>query len=192
LDLRTFLLQSPDLSDIACAEGFAARWKQRPFDKGAQVSRQGQPETDEYVVLAGCLVSSICDDAGKEVCVGFYVGPCVVTPNIARARDGVSLVSISATTDATIAKVDSHLLSDLMIASRPIRDWGNAVLRGALSEKAEKEWCLAALGGAERLTWFRRAFPGYEAIFPHTFIATFLGMTPVTLSRLRARKKQGP
>jgi len=184
-------MQSPDLSDVACAEGFAAQWKQRHFNKGAQVSRQGQSETEEYVVLAGCLVSSICDEEGKEVCVGFYVGPCVVMPNIARTRDGVSLVSIAATTDASIARIDSNLLSDLMVASQPIRDWANTILRDALSEKAEREWCLAALGGAERLNWFRQTFPGYESIFTHSFIASFLGMTPVTFSRLRARGKQG-
>lgn len=78
-------------------------------------------------------------------------------------------------------------LTDLMLGSEPIRNWANGVLRDALSEKAEREWCLAALGGAERLTWFRQAFPGYEDIFTHTLIASFLGITPVTLSRLRAR-----
>lgn len=191
MDLKTFLMQSPDLSDVTCAEGFAARWKRTRLKKGEQISRQGHSETEEYVVLAGCLVSSICDEEGKEVCVGFYVGPCVVTPNIARTRDGVSLVSIAATTDATLARIDSDLLSNLMIASQPIRDWANAVLRDSLSEKAEREWCLAALGGAERLNWFRQTFPGHEAIFTHTFIASFLGITPVTMSRLRARERHG-
>lgn len=188
MDLKTFLTQSPDLSEEAY-EKFVTHWKQRRFDKGAHVCRQGQPETGEYVVLAGCLMSSICDEEGKEVCVGFYVGPCVVTPNIARTRDGVSLVSITATTDAAIARIDSNRLLDQMVASQHIRDWANSILRNALSEKAEREWCLAALGGAERLDWFRRAFSGYEAIFTHTSIASYLGMTPVTLSRLRAREK---
>lgn len=188
MDLRTFLTQSPYLSEVAC-EDFMIQWMQRHFDKGSFVTRQGQPETGEYVVLAGCLMSSICDEEGKEVCVGFYVGPCVVTPNIARTRDDVSLVSITATTDASIARIDSNRLLDQMVASQHIRDWANSILRNALSEKAEREWCLAALGGAERLDWFRQYFPGYEAIFTHSFIASYLGMTPVTLSRLRAREK---
>ncbi|WP_430430390.1 Crp/Fnr family transcriptional regulator [Oceanicaulis sp.] len=191
MDLRTFLTRSPDLSDVACREGFAAQWKPRRLNKAEQVTRQGQPETDEYVLLEGCLTSSIGDPEGKEVCVGFYVGPCVVTPNIARTRDSESLVSIAATTDVSLARIDSDLLSNLMISSQSIRNWANAVLRDALNQKAEREWCLAALGGAERLNWFRQTFPSYEAMFAHTLIASFLGITPVTLSRLRARDRQG-
>jgi CRP-like cAMP-binding protein len=189
MDLRTFLMQSPDLSDITCADEFAAHWKPKRLNKGAHLTRQEQAETDEFILLEGCLASSICDQDGKEVCVGFYVGPCVVTPNIARTRDGMSLVSIAAATDASLARLDSNLLSNMMIASEPVRNWANGVLREALSRKVDREWCLAALGGAERLNWFRQAFPGYEEIFTHALIASFLGVTPVTLSRLRASDK---
>lgn len=191
MDLRTFLKQSPDLSDAACADAFASDWQRMRLNKGAHLTRQEQPDTDEFILLEGCLAGSICDKEGKEVCVCFCVGPCVVTPNIARTRDGVSLVSIAATTDAALVRIDSDLLSNLMISSRPIRNWANSILRDALSKKAEREWCLAALGGAERLNWFRQAFPGYEAIFTHSLIASFLGITPVTMSRLRASDRHG-
>ena len=39
--------------------------------------------------------------------------------------------------------IDTDLLSNLMLSSQPIRHWANAVLRDALSDKAEREWCLA-------------------------------------------------
>lgn len=186
MDLRTFLTHSPDLSDMSCADEFASHWRRKRVHKGAQLSRQEQHETHEIILLEGCLTSSICDEEGNEVCVGFYMGPCVVTPNIARTRDGLSLVSIAATTDATFAWISSEQLTELMLTSEPIRNWANAVLRDALSKKAEREWCLAALGGAERLNWFRQTYPGYEDIFTHSSIASFLGVTPVTMSRLRA------
>ncbi|WP_068117129.1 Crp/Fnr family transcriptional regulator [Tropicimonas marinistellae] len=157
------------------------------LSRGAHATQQGQPERNEYIVLDGSLASSICDRDGKEVCVGFFVGPCVVTPNIARTRDGLSLVSMTAITDASLVRIDSDRLTDLMISSEPVRNWANGILRNALSDKADREWCLAALGGAERLSWFRETFPGYEDIFTHSLIASFLGVTPVTLSRLRAR-----
>ena len=190
MDLRAFLMRSPDLSGTVCTDEFLSDWKTKRLNKGAHLSRQEQPDADEFVLLDGCLASSICDQNGKEVCVGFYVGPCVVTPNIARTRNGISLVSIVATTDAFLARIDSDLLSDRMISSEPVRNWANGVLRDALNRKVEREWCLAALGGAERLAWFRQTFPGYEDIFAHTLIASFLGVTPVTMSRLRSSKKQ--
>ena len=187
MELRNFLAQSPNLSDMSVADGFASHWRAMRVNKGARLANQGQPESDEFILLDGCLSSSICDQDGKEVCVGLYVGPCVVTPNIARTRDGVSLVSIQATKEASLYWIDTGQLTKLMIESEPIQNWANGILRDALSEKAEREWCLAALGGAERLNWFRQAYPSYEDIFIHALIASFLGITPVTMSRLRAR-----
>lgn len=189
MNLRTFLTKSHNLSDVGCVEGFVAHWKPLHLSKEEQVCRQGHPEADEYIVLEGRLASCICGKDGKEICVGFYVGPCVITPNIARTRDGESLVSIVATTDASLVRMDSDLLSELMISSEPVRNWANGILREALSRKVDREWCLAALSGAERLAWFRREFPGYEDTFPHSLIASFLGVTPVTMSRLRAKDK---
>ncbi len=191
MDLRTFLMQSSDLSEATCAERFALNWTHTRLTKGAHLASQDQPETDEYILLDGRLASSICDQDGKEVCVGMYVGPCIVTPHIARTRDGASLVSIVATTDAVLAGIDSDQLTKLMISSEPIRAWANGALRDALSRKVEREWCLAALKGSERLKWFRGAYPDYEDIFTHALIASFLGITPVTISRLRANDKHG-
>ncbi len=178
-------MQSPDLSQGVVIDEFASEWVTSHVDAKAHIIRQEDPHADEIIVLDGHLVSTICDPDGKEVCVGFFAGPSVVTPNIARTRAGRSLVSITTTSDARIAHMSSDALTDFMISSEPIRNWANGVLRETLSQKAGREWCLAALGGAERLTWFRETYPGFEDIFNHAFIASFLGITPVTLSRLR-------
>ncbi|WP_299921068.1 Crp/Fnr family transcriptional regulator [uncultured Pelagimonas sp.] len=182
-------MQSPDLSDGVCVEEFSSVWRRVRLNKGAHLTRQEEPETGEFVLLSGRLVSSICDQDGKEVCVGFFVGPCVVTPNIARTRDGLSLVSIVATTDVLLARIDSDQLTNWMVSSEPVRNWANGILREALSRKVDREWCLAALSGAERLAWFRQKFPDHENTFSHSLIASFLGVTPVTMSRLRTRDK---
>ena len=185
MDLRKFLMQSPDFSQGGGVDEFASKWSTSPVEAKAHIVRQEDPHTDEIFVLDGHLISTISDPDGKEVCVGFYAGPSVVTPNIARTRAGLSLVSISATTEARIARVNSDQLTQLMISSEPIRNWANSALRDALSQKADREWCLAALGGADRLRWFRETYPGFAGMFNHGLIASFLGITPVTLSRLR-------
>lgn len=189
MDLRTFLMQSRDLPQVDCVNEFASQWTPTRVSAKTHIVRQQEPEPNEIIVLGGSFVSTICDPEGREVCVDFFVGPDIVTPNIARTRMGLSRVSITATTDAQIVRIKSDLLTQLMISSEPIRNWANAALRKALSQKADREWCLAALGGSDRLAWFRQTYQGHEDIFNHAFIASFLGVTPVTLSRLRHSQK---
>ena len=191
MDVLTFLLRSADWPDKASAARLAAGWKPRLVAKGAPITQQGQQENREFVILEGCAASRIYGPDGNAACVGLYVGPCVVAPSIARTRDGLSLVSVEALTDTLVTQMDSDDLTDLMIGSEPVRDWANAVLRAELARKSDREWCLAALGGSDRLAWFREMYPGHEQIFVHSLIASFLGMTPVTLSRLRSSAGTG-
>ena len=67
MDLRKFLAQSPDLSDMSLADGFASHWRSKRLNKGARLTHQEHPESDEFILLEGCLASSICDQDGKEV-----------------------------------------------------------------------------------------------------------------------------
>lgn len=186
MDLLTFLMQSSDLPERARAMHLASKWTTKLVQKNTNVVQQGAKDTREYIILEGRAASRIYDPDGRAICVGLYVGPCVVTPNIARTSDGISLVSLEATTDVSVAQMNSATLTDLMIEAVPVRDWANGVLRTELGQKADREWCLAALGGADRLAWFRERYPSYEELFVHTLIASFLGITPVTLSRLRS------
>ena len=168
----------------ADAHALAGTFEAKTVAKAQHLARQGEPDHKEYILLSGKMVSLIVDAEGREVCVGFFVGPCVITPNLARTAAGKSLVSLRAETDRQAASVEAAVLLDLMRGSSAIEDWANAVLRAELEHKTSREWSLAALKAKERLEWFRRFYPDHETLFTHSQIASFLGMTPVTLSRL--------
>lgn len=174
----------PGLPKATLAE-FAPEWTLRLAKKGDVLARQGEHVTREVMVLDGKIVSHITDGDGRGVCVGFYSGPGFVTPHIARTHESISLVSLDVVEDATIAEMRADVLLVKMLRSPEIRDWANGILRDELSRKTDREWCLAALGGGDRLAWFRDRYPDHEALFAHSQIASFIGMTPVTLSRLR-------
>jgi hypothetical protein len=185
LDIFTFLTNPPSALDKDTAREFGAAWSIEYVEKGRRIATQDEPNIMEYIILDGRAVSQISDPEGRDVCVSFHAGPCVVTPNVARTRNGNSRVSIDVIADALIAKMDSRALTKLMLVSEPIREWANGILQAELASKADREWCLSALGGAARLAWFRENFPHHEKLFGHSMIASFLGVTPVTLSRLR-------
>ncbi len=189
MDLFTFLTSPPNALDTDSARDFAAVWHVEFVKKGHPIAVQGAPHHQEHIILDGRATSQITDPDGRAVCVGFHAGPCVVVPNVARTNNGTSLVSIDVSADALVAHLDTRALTDLMLKSERIRDWANGVLQQELARKANREWCLAALGGADRLAWFRENFPDHEALFGHYLIASYLGLTPVTLSRLRVASK---
>jgi CRP-like cAMP-binding protein len=169
----------------ADARALAGAFEAKVLPKTDFLARQGEPDAMEYILLSGKVVSLIGDADGREVCVGFFVGPCVITPNLARAADGKSLVSLRLESDGQAASVSAAALLELMRGSSAIEEWANAVLRAELERKTSREWSLAALKAKERLEWFRSHYPDHETLFTHSQISSFLGMTPVTLSRLR-------
>jgi len=73
----------------------------------------------------------------------------------------------------------------LMIENIEIRHFGNTVLQNELISKVEKEIGLASLTAKERLIEFRKKYRLLENLIPHTNIASYLGITNISLSRLR-------
>ena len=152
---------------------------------------QGDPAGagHEYFVLSGVLRSFVTDADGREVTLAFHAGPCALTPAIARSDAGRSRVSAAALDDAAVAAFPSQSLIDCMVAHPGVQRWGDAVLRAELVRRADRELALTA---AERLARFRAEHPGLETRVTQHHIASYLGVTPVTLSRLRAAGDKTP
>lgn len=159
----------------------------KKLEKGDILVHQSCEDNFEYFLLNGKCRNLIRDSRGREVTLGFTNSPGIVPPNIARTRDGISLVEVEVLAKSDIAIIDSNKLMELMVADEEIRDWGNTVMRQELQRMMAREWSLAALSADEKLEWFRSDFPDGEATFSHVHIASYLGITPVTLSRARTR-----
>ena len=72
-----------------------------------------------------------------------------------------------------------------MVDHLDTREFGNMVLKLELQNKVEKEIGHASLTAKDRLLKFREKYPLLENLVPHTTIATYLGITNISLSRLR-------
>lgn len=162
----------------------------RDLAAGEALLHAGQADAREFFVLSGLVRLSVGDAQGCEVTLGFCAGPCVLPPSITRTRDGRSRIDATALEPSRVAGFDAALLTATMLRHPAVQRWGDAVLRSELLRKADREWQLAALPAAERLALLREAMPGLEQRVAHRLIASYLGVTPVTLSRLR--RQVGP
>lgn len=161
----------------------ALRW--RHVASGEALWHMGQAPVLECFVLRGLVHTVAVDAQGHEVTLGFYVAPCVVSPAITRTAQGVARVSCIALEDARVAVFAPEVLNEAMVNNEEVRAWGQVVLQQELVQKAEREWMLAVQTGAQRLQHLRQAMPGLEARVAHRHVASYLGLTPVSLSRLR-------
>ncbi len=160
----------------------------RSVHKGELLTERGRNNNSEYFILSGICQSFVTNPDGEPVTLSFFMDESVVSPHTTRIKDGRSMVNLKALSDLTIGEVEASLFEQLMVEDLDIRNFGNAVLRHELMEKVEKEIGLASLSAKERLAILRQKFPNLENLVPHTDIASYLGITNISLSRLRKER----
>ncbi|MDL5512157.1 Crp/Fnr family transcriptional regulator [Arenibacter sp. M-2] len=155
--------------------------------KGVLITAVGQNNNLEYFILEGICKSFLYTPEGEDVTISFFMPGSIISPNTTRRKDGKSIINIRALTDAVIATINAEEFEKLMVEDLEIRHFGNTVLRNELMGKVQKEIAFASLKGKDRLQLLRDTFPNIENLVPHTDIASYLGITTISLSRLRTQ-----
>lgn len=142
-------------------------------------------DSNEYFVVDGVCRSYLITPEGEDVTISFYPSSTVLAPYIIRSKNGISNMYFQASTDIELISFDAGAFEKLMIENLEIRNFGNAVLKNELEAKVRKEIGLTSLTATERLLQFREDFHMLENLVPHAEIASYLGITTISLSRLR-------
>lgn len=145
----------------------------------------GKKNNKEYFVFQGVCRSFVYSPEGEEVTISYFLENEVLSPNKTRTANQLSQLNFQALTNLNIASMDSDKFEQLMIDHLDIREFGNRVLQNELLVKVEKEIGLASLNAKERLILFREKYHFLENLISHVDIASYLGITNISLSRLR-------
>lgn len=155
--------------------------------KGEAITTAGQKNNLEYFMIQGICKSFLTTPEGESVTISLFMSNSILSPSTTRNNEGKSVINVQALTDVTIATIDATEFERLMIEDLEIRNFGNAVLRNELMAKVEKEIALASLKAKDRLLLLRKNYPNIENLIPHADIASYLGITTISLSRLRTQ-----
>ena len=155
------------------------------YEKGDLFIDMGKKNNKEYFVFQGVCRSFLLSPEGDEVTISYFLEGGVISPNKTRAANQLSQLNFQALTELTIASLNADKFEQLMIDNLDIREFGNKVLQNELLAKVEKEIGLASLNAKERLIQFREKYHFLENQISHVDIASYLGITNISLSRLR-------
>ena len=147
--------------------------------------KPSQPDRSEYILLNGIARTFLVNTEGEEITLCFFEENTIIPPHVTRTENGKSLLYCEALTDCTFAKMDTKAFETVMIENLEIREFGNSILRQELLNKVQKEIRMASWTAKQRLEQFRKHFSMLENRVPHPMIASYLGITNVSLSRLR-------
>ncbi|MCG2589991.1 Crp/Fnr family transcriptional regulator [Rhodohalobacter sulfatireducens] len=155
------------------------------YEKGEVFIDRGKNNNKEYFVYEGVCRSFLLSPQGEEVTISYFLEGDVLSPNKTRTANQISHLNYQALTKLTVASLNADMFEQLMINHTDIREFGNTVLQNELLAKVEKEIALASLNAKERLILFREKYHFLENLISHVDIASYLGITNISLSRLR-------
>lgn len=160
------------------------------YEKGDVFIDRGKKNNKEYFVYEGVCRSFLLSPEGEEVTISYFLEGSVLSPNKTRTANQISHLNFQALTRLTVASLNADKFEQLMINHIDIREFGNMVLQNELLAKVEKEIGLASLNARERLILFREKYHFLENLISHADIASYLGITNISLSRLRRELRE--
>lgn len=157
----------------------------RSMEKDALLCEEGKKDVNEYFLLEGIAYRFNRSEEGKLITTGFWHAPGVMIPHFARTEKGASIFSVQMLSEVCVAVIPVRDFDRLRAEHPDIGRWGNRVVEQQLLRSLREETVFRALDAKRRLTLLRKQFPGLENKVPHHLIASCLGITPVSFSRLR-------
>jgi CRP/FNR family transcriptional regulator, anaerobic regulatory protein len=157
----------------------------RELKKGEYIVKENQKYHQEIFVHEGIVRGFYRSDAGDEFNVVFYQDNEMVIPNVSRTKNERSNINLQALIPAIIFEIDQDAMKTLRFKYQELYVYGNQVQENELDRKTQREISLLVKNAEERYMTFRNMYPHLENKISQYHIASYLGITPVSLSRLR-------
>jgi CRP-like cAMP-binding protein len=156
------------------------------FSEDEFLEQENNVIRNEFVVLEGIVRGYLLNSEGEDVTVNFYISGNAVTPAIMRGINNRSIYNLQVISGkARILVFNNMRMEDLMPYNADLQQFGNTIVMLDSMRRMEKEVLLLKETARGKLDWFRKIYPGLENKIQHYYIASYLGITPTSLSRVR-------
>jgi len=156
------------------------------LEENSIVLETGETQEVVNVLVSGVIRGFLLDADGRDTtdCFVYKPGDVVMGCNPLGKPSQISMETMS---ECTIMTIPLNVVMTLMDACPELLHIYNRYLAEALERHWEEKMLMNRCSAMERYQWFLRRYPGLIQTVSNKHIASFLGMTPVTLSRLRRK-----
>ncbi len=157
------------------------------IEAGTQIVKLGDVPSKAYMIVSGIIRCYLITESGKEFNKSFYLPISFAASLTALMKRKPSSFVFEALSDCKIYEIDYYKLMHLCETNSNLKALYTKTLE-FLYVKYEKRLVESmALNATERYLELQRQIPDVNALISQYHIASYLGITPVQLSRIRKK-----
>ncbi len=188
MSLREVLMEALRITDEKVLRQLEEMASIRQFKKGEILFNEGEIPSFVPLLLSGAVRGFLVDYTGKDVTNCFNTrrfDPLV--PSI--PLDAPAIVSMESLMDSEALCLPTDRVVQMMRNDPRLFEYYNRLLLASLRTQIEIKNVLYKYTAMERYEWFLKNYPGLDGKISSKYIASFLNITTVSLSRLRTERK---
>ena len=159
---------------------------EKNFSKGEVLIREGQNVNRTFFVERGCLRSFCVDKEGKEHTLQFAIQDWWISDFIAIYNQEPASLTVECITDSTVIEFNAQELKGILLKFPEFEKFQRTNLERHVVSLQKRILNQLQLTAQERYLFFLTQFPDIEKGTPNYHIASYLGITQQSLSRIRA------
>ena len=160
----------------------------RIISKGEVIASIGDNTTMAGLVLSGITRCYYIDNNGNDITRGFdTAGYLCMDEGLYGYSKRICMWEVLE--ESTIMFCETSIVKKFMHENNQLKDVWITLLERALQYKIYRENTFLVENATERYIHFKKLYPDLYNIVPQKHIATYLGITPESLSRIRSAMK---
>ena len=156
-------------------------------EKGDYLFQQGDVVNRFYFLSVGLVRYVSVSDNGKEFTQTLVKGPRIIGSTRAMVTGANALFGIQALEASVMLSYPWNAFYKKMREDKAFLECYSHFLERIFIAKEERESAFAKDSAERRYLDFCTDFPEFKSVIPKQYIASYLGITPVALSRIRKR-----
>lgn len=154
------------------------------IEKNGYLLHMGDEPKYFYFIISGLLRGYYLDEQGTEV-TNCFIDQGEFCCSFAVAQSLHSEFFIQALEDSRYLQVELELIRYLIQEKKEIQELFNRLSMKGISYYRNRSKALVMQSASQRYQMFRKDFPSLEERVEQRYIASYLGITPSSLSRLK-------